>query len=324
MKAKLEALAALISDYREGEIPKPDAEHVRRWIAQFDAEEREPLLDELCHIWSGLYLSKDKARRRLRRMIGHEGLGGADPKRFWSGVTVLDIQQDGDSQREINQLFAEELQRTTGLTVERCGGTDTFVYLDDVLFTGFRVGNDLEAWLESAPTNARVHVCLFGYHTFGREKAEERLKGAVAASGKRIEIVFAKGAIAFENRRQNRTFADVLWPTELPPEAEGFDQGDYPFLPRKPVNHTARFSSDAQRHIMEQALLKAGLRICNRSKKQSASLRPLGFGRFAVGFGALPLTWRNCPNNAPLALWWSVNGWYPLVPRKTYGNDGDI
>lgn len=333
MKEKLEALASIIADYREGEIPKPDADHVGKWIAQFDPEEQEPLLDELCHVWSGLYLSKEKARRRLATLIAPGGLAGANPKAFWSGVSVLDIQQNGESQRELNKLLDAELKRATGLTLDKCGGTGTFAYLDDVLFTGFRLGNDIEAWLPSAPAEARVHVCLFGYHTFGREKAEERLKRVIAAAGKRIEIVFTKGAVALENHRQNRTFADVLWPTELPPEAEGFDQGDYPFLPRKPVNHTGRFSSDARRHVMEQAFLKAGFRIRSFPENPSASLRPLGFGPFAVGFGSLVLTWRNCPNNAPLALWWGdptkpsshpLSKWYPLVPRRTYGGDDDL
>jgi hypothetical protein len=61
MKAKLEALAALIADYREGEVAKPDADHVERWLRQFDADEREPLLDELLRIWPAFYLNLDNS-----------------------------------------------------------------------------------------------------------------------------------------------------------------------------------------------------------------------------------------------------------------------
>jgi hypothetical protein len=85
--------------------------------------------------------------------------------------------------------------------------------------------------------------------------------------------------------------------------------------------------------VLEQALVKAGLKIRSFSAKPKPILRPLGFGPFGMGFGSLFLSWRNCPNNAPLALWWGgkteppwhpFNRWYPLVPRKTYGNDADF
>jgi hypothetical protein len=35
-----------------------------------------------------------------------------------------------------------------------------------------------------------------------------------------------------------------------------------------------------------------------------------------LGFGSLIVTYRNCPNNAPLALWVD-HPWYPLFPRTT-------
>lgn len=34
------------------------------------------------------------------------------------------------------------------------------------------------------------------------------------------------------------------------------------------------------------------------------------------GFGAMVVTYRNCPNNCPVALWWSVDSFVPLFPRK--------
>jgi hypothetical protein len=33
------------------------------------------------------------------------------------------------------------------------------------------------------------------------------------------------------------------------------------------------------------------------------------------GFGTYFVTYRNCPNNAPPALWWTRDGWIPLFPR---------
>jgi hypothetical protein len=325
MREKLEALAHLIADFREGEIEKPDAEHVNRWVSQFDSDAQEPILEELCHVWSALYLSQAKARRRIRRMIGSDGLGGANPAGYWSQTGILQVQEQGKSQGAMLRLFDEELGRIAGISLSDCNGANRFIYADDVLFTGFTLGNEIEEWLAKAPDKAHLEVFLFGLHTFGREKAEERLNRSIAASGKKISFSFYKDAVQFENRLQHRTFADVLWPESLPAEAEGFDQGEYPFKRRTPVNRTRIFSSDARRNVLEQALLKAGLKICRLSDNPVPSLRPLGFGPFAMGFGSLVLTWRNCPNNAPLALWWGdpskpdwhpLSKWYPLVPRK--------
>ncbi|WP_449265039.1 phosphoribosyltransferase-like protein, partial [Escherichia coli] len=49
----------------------------------------------------------------------------------------------------------------------------------------------------------------------------------------------------------------------------------------------------------------------------SATQRPLGHITLdTLGFGSLIVTFRNCPNNAPLALWVG-EPWYPLFPRTT-------
>ena len=45
--------------------------------------------------------------------------------------------------------------------------------------------------------------------------------------------------------------------------------------------------------------------------------RPLGNSLLeTLGFGSLIVTFRNCPNNAPLPLWVG-NPWHPLFPRTT-------
>ena len=45
--------------------------------------------------------------------------------------------------------------------------------------------------------------------------------------------------------------------------------------------------------------------------------RPLGnMVLDTLGFGSMIVTFRNCPNNAPLALW-TGDPWYPLFQRTT-------
>lgn len=87
------------------------------------------------------------------------------------------------------------------------------------------------------------------------------------------------------------------------------------------------FSSETGRQLLEEQFLLAGMRIRSFCKNPSQILRPLGFSPFGLGFGSMIATFRNCPNNAPLALWWGdpdahaghpFRNWYPLLPRKTY------
>jgi len=64
------------------------------------------------------------------------------------------------------------------------------------------------------------------------------------------------------------------------------------------------------------------------SRTPSEVLKPLGFTKFdGLGFGGTTFTYRNCPNNAPLAFWWgdyeptgvpALDCWYPLMKRIGY------
>jgi hypothetical protein len=64
-------------------------------------------------------------------------------------------------------------------------------------------------------------------------------------------------------------------------------------------------------------LLVAGVRIRDMCPNLKENHHPLGYSVLkTLGFGALVVTYRNCPNNCPLAFWadWP---WEPLFPRKT-------
>jgi hypothetical protein len=76
------------------------------------------------------------------------------------------------------------------------------------------------------------------------------------------------------------------------------------------------FSSESNRHALEQGLLIAGVSIKNRCLNLKKSHRPLGYTSLeCLGFGSTVVTYRNCPNNTPLAFWVG-DPWFPLFPRK--------
>lgn len=58
---------------------------------------------------------------------------------------------------------------------------------------------------------------------------------------------------------------------------------------------------------------------------------PLSFSPFGVGFGSMIATYRNCPNNCPLSMWWgdpeATSGalhWYPLLQREGYSSARNV
>jgi hypothetical protein len=201
------------------------------------------------------------------------------------------------------------------------------------MFTGFHIGDDLEAWItKDAPAQAVVHVVVLGLYEFGLWKVSDRLEKVVESSSKKIEIKYWRAA-TFENRKSARAESDVLRPMILPDDPsltaylDSLKGEKYPFEPRLAGGKLRIFSSEDSRQLLEREMLLAGAKILTDWGSHSKSIRPLGFSPFGLGFGSMVVTFRNCPNTCPLALWWGdpkadtnslLGKWYPLFPRKTY------
>jgi hypothetical protein len=330
MKALQEGLAALLADYRSTELPSIDPDHVGRWIAQFDAEEREPMLRELNHVWQQIYVTQAEAAAFWARQLENSGLTGGKHEAFWRNAKLLNIQQRGHSQADMLELLEQALRAKWGIGLADCQSAERFVYIDDMIFTGSRILNDVTQWVtDHAPAKSDLFIVLFGVHKFGEWKLADKIRNAATAIGKSINVTLFN-AWSLENRLRYRDSSDVLWPVALPAAVEQYAAGNRGYEPRMPGGKSQVFSSEQGRQALEQGFLKAGMKIRSFSAKDSPALKPLGFGPFGVGFGSLFLSYRNCPNNAPLALWWGdpsypathpFSKWLPLVPRKTYGGD---
>lgn len=334
----LESIAATTADYRAGDLAASTPEHVDRWINQFDKAVQISLMREVGHVLGQTYFSKDFVSQWFSKQIKHEGLAGKAPCAFWQTSNLLNIQQHGHSQTEILELFGEALKTQCGIAVKDCGAADgVFIYLDDVLFSGSRVGTDLKAWIAGdAPAVATVHILVIATHRLGEWQCTEGLKQAAVEAGKKISFK-CWAAVRFENRLKYRNQSEVLWPAVIPEDARLTaylaKQTKFPFQPRQPGGKLENgiFSSEDGRQLLEKELLLAGMRIRGGCADPKPSMRPLGFSAFGLGFGSMIVTYRNCPNNCPLALWWgdpdATSGpfhWYPLLPRKTYAQSTDF
>lgn len=327
----LVSVANEIKTYRKGDLPEPTPAHVDRWLHQFTPVQQLPFLREFDHVIKKTFLTRKNVKVFLHHLVTNQKLAGADPTAYWSAAHFLSIQQKGQSQKEMLKLFSKCLEDECGLDMDDSGeeGGD-FIYLDDVMFSGNRVGNDLEPWiLNVAPQSARVHIIVAAWHTLGQFLVERRLAGVIAKSGKKITITYWR-AFTVENQKARKNISEVLWPTAVPNVAEVQAYmalpSRFPFEPRHPsMTPIEPFSSEAGRQILESEFFIAGAKIRAMSENPKPSMRPLGFSPFGVGFGSMIVTYRNCPNNCPLAMWWgdseATSGalhWYPLVPREGY------
>ena len=316
------ALAAMISDYRAGEIPTLDAAHVDRWVSQFPAAVRDPILSELLHVFGWTYFSQAKVQTFIDSIVVNAKFAGANPCEFWQGVNVLSLQTAGHSQKDMLTLLGDSLQRQCGLAMGLCGASPhTYLYLDDALFSGGRIRSDIIKWInEAAPITSNLTVLIIASHKYGEWDAERKIQEAAKAVGKTINVSWRRCAL-FENRKSYMRDSDILCPTAIPtsPAAGAYVAG----LGQQPViraiggkSPIGIFSGETGRHLLEQEFLAAGVRVRNMCPHFDKYMRPLGRMMFeSLGFGSTIVTYRNCPNNAPL-VFWAGDPWYPLFPRK--------
>lgn len=323
----LTSIAATIRPYRAGEITAPTAYHVDRWVRQFTPGNQMAFLRAFDSVMKESFITKTTLSEFFGKLVVSPRIVGTNPTRFWKKINFLRVQQNGTSQLDVLDLLDAQLQEELDICLDECGGhTGEYMYLDDTAFTGSRIIRDLELWIaRDAPQKARLYLAVAIVHNGGWHYVKDRLNTAIEESGKEIELKPA-GYWKLEDRKKFNRDADLLWPTKLPNDIDIHlyaESGQFPFVQRTQGGTSRFFSSEQSRQILESEFLIAGMLIRSRQNYPKDVLRPLGFSRFGVGFGSTIVTYRNCPNTTPLALWWGDGSdgalqWYPLLPRKTY------
>ena len=213
----LSSIAQIFSDYRNGEVPAPSGEHVNNWVQQFPKKQQGPILLELRHVLSKTYLNKETVQGFLAKLIDNEKLTGGKHRRFWKGANLLELQDRGNSQGEMLELFDGLMQDKIGISVADCGQENlNYVYIDDGIFTGMTVINDLRKWInEEAPEKAIIHVIVISQHTNGQYYAEIKLHNVAREAKKSFEWHWWH-AVTIENQQHSRDNSEVLWPARVP------------------------------------------------------------------------------------------------------------
>lgn len=325
----LSAICEVIKDYRAGELEPRTPDSVERWLDQFDEDEDTKLafLEEVHQLLSKTYFSKQRVEDFLLRLVQTERLVGKDGAKFWKDATVLNIQQRGHSQAELRELLAEVINKKLAVKIKDAGeGEGPFIYLDDAIFTGTHVIGDISEWLPIAPDNSVLHIAALAVYSAGEWNINKKLPSVIQEQGKQLRYSIWR-SVTYQNYSTSGAAADVLRLKEYPNDdasqrfLEQYGDGKPPALlrPNNISSTSSLFTSEDRRDLVERVFWKAGLQIREQSPYLKVMHRPLGYtttnSQNKLGFGSFFVSYRNCPNNAPLALWVG-DPWFPLVERK--------
>ena len=97
----LVSVANEIRTYRQGDLPEPTPAHVDRWLQQFTPAQQLPFIREFNHVIKQTFITRDNVEDFLRRLVTNQKLAGEDPAGYWSAANFLNIQQNGQSQKEM-------------------------------------------------------------------------------------------------------------------------------------------------------------------------------------------------------------------------------
>lgn len=310
--------------------------HILRWAGQFPIDVRSVVLRETAFLLRRFFLPASVASKQIAALLKELIIYGGHPfsPSFLCKVNYLDIQKNKGSQKDILKLIEDVLAAEHAIDIKKCGGSNVYFYVDDCVFTGNRVRNDLVPWINDvAAPGDRLEIFHLAIHRAGWEYAKKHIVAAAKSKGVSVNWSWI---LEFDNRKTSDSLFEMLWPQhtqyadvvaeywQRTGQAE-LDLGAY-CRPRGSPATENLCSSPERRTIYERALLEAGSRIVVAAKNPAPSMRPLGYEKLvSLGFGSVFVSYRNISNNCPLALWYGnpsypqghpLGAWYPLIPRR--------
>ncbi|HDR4441429.1 hypothetical protein BK720_01640 [Bacillus thuringiensis serovar brasilensis] len=328
-------IVEIANDYKTGDIIT--YEHVLTWINQFKEDERIVIISEIAHILKNYYMSKEKALEILSEVIQEKGIirGGFEGNHH--RIKFLDIQQKGNSQKDLLKLLDTHLNEKFDIGIENCGNeVDTYIYIDDCLYSGNTVKWDIINWAENFKDNTTLHLVFFGMHLRNYNYIRNEIKKCLKQKNVKIKFWYLKlinDIFSFEKTSKY----ECLWAPNTNYKEDTYEyieqldstrskkqRKHVPLLrdERIPLEETL-FTSKKKREVIEKAFFEKGVYIQSQVRDYNEKIKPLGYdNKKTTGFGSMFITFRNIANNCPIVLWWGdplshdgINKWYPLFPR---------
>lgn len=300
----------------------------RAWIEQFDKRSRTSLLEALTRTLGRTFIRRADIEAYFSDSITNDD--------FWGRVYLVSppgIQ--GESGKIFTELVRRQVLRKFGIDLFQDRelswvSDDNHVFLDNAVFTGNRVLKDYDddwmrwkrIWDRPDDGTHERHLTLHIWTYLRHRSGEERIREALMADARRRNFsatIKFRSRLVYEDRPEHSDASDVLWPRRgANGVAAGQTDGETKAGQPRRFVATQVFDDERTRDVLEDQLFSAGQDIISRFN--NTIWTPLGLGREPHGFGSLSVSYRNCPNNAPLALWWSLQSWSPLFPRRVYSS----
>jgi len=321
-------LVSIVGDYENCEFNEA---HVERWIGQFPQQYHELILSELNHTLSKTYISKEDMYEYVHEIINNEKVLDMSIQSY----NFLNIQIAGESQSDLLEMLKEEVEDSVDLAVSELDNEyeGSFVYIDDVFYTGNRLLRDIENWLEYIEDVEKIEQLVVIYyfaHTNNLAYRKKQLRNLLPHT----EIIF-KIRHKLENNIKSPTNYDAFLPSDksvFSNQAARYitnidderTDGQRQFInllrPDNIKNNSKYIKNEDNRKILEHVFFEEGVEILTQAI--NSSFKPMGYDyQPTLGFGSMVVTYRNSPNNGPLVFWWGneyLDNWYPLFPRIVY------
>lgn len=335
----------LIKDYRieHSDGSRISKSRIKKWIDQFEEQDKMIILKELNNIFHKRYLSKKRVFLFYGDVIIKiaKEFGFSDIPLFLKNCQFLDLQEKRKSQGVLLSLLDEYLNEKYKFRISQCASLSRqySIYLDDVLCTGTTFYNNLTTWFNASFDDNITNITA--------------IKNGITTLRSIYVFVHSQN---FKNKSKqishdyshNLSFwcitinniVNINLPLEIIMPLEGIEDKDIKAYKEEVINHVdnytakgnytscdnfyrnngipkneAFFTNAQNREIIENAFLKKGIEILKSSTPTKKNIRALGFALPShknFGFGALCFTWRNIPNNTPLVFWYSGGGFTPL------------
>lgn len=354
MENLINEIVDILKDYRRENLnffyrTDINSAHVKKWVEQFEIEDREFILSEFLHLLPKSYFSKDLTIQLLENVFNQisKHLKYENTKTFLEHVIFLDCQPNHKSQNTFLEIVNKILKDKYDLGLQDCGSKEIkyWIYLDDILATGGTFREDIKKEINNYGISKfySSNIKIMGIFLAKHHWASRNLKHVLSLHYKDTmlgsvikERIWCIGAIDIENDPtiakcstfnhiypiKNYIGEEVLKFVEKNISEYAVHNEGYAFRDPECISNTF-FSSEQNRIRYEHILLYTGFEIIKKVENNFAkSLRPLGMTPptyKTLGTGSHIFTWRNISNTCPIVFWWSSNDWYPLFPVKNRG-----
>lgn len=298
--------------------------HIEKWIAQFENSEQKFIASTVVKLLENRYITKQEEIKFIEDLFKDQSLilNNTMP-------TPLEIQGNGKSQKHLVQHYKKVFSQHPEINYSQ----DRVIYLDDFIFSGGRIYQDLTNWIPRQEKSHKIYISVIGCHSSiwrTKNELQDKILENNQKNNLNSSLIFLD-CCELENKLSKRNESDILWPMLKFFQTEEYKKYEVPnFTYRNGFIETpySLFKSNDERVRFENICLKYGFKIIEKCQTIHSTTKPLGNCRFnGYGFGGLVFNYRNCPNNTPLIFWWGsgdihkphlYNQWHPLMPRTVY------